>query len=60
MNTKKMTTADYNTYSAAIKTANENEDKKALEQIQLQLIATYGLENDNVRELLKKFKYTMF
>ena len=58
MNTKKMTTADYNTYSAAIKTANENEDKKALEQIQLQLIATYGLEN--VRELLKKFKYTMF
>ena len=56
---KKMTTADYNTYSAAIKTANEAEDKKALEQIQLQLIAIYGLENDDVRALLKKFKFSV-
>ncbi len=56
---KKMTTNDYYKYKTAIESANDTADKEALRQIQKQLIAEYGLHNDDVQELLKKFKYTV-
>ena len=56
---KKMTTNDYYKYKTAIESANDTEDKEALRQIQKQLIAEYGLHNNDVQELLKKFKYTV-
>lgn len=56
---EKMTTSDYFKYKSAIEAANDTEDKEALRQIQKQLIARYGLDNDDVRSLLKKFRYTV-
>ncbi len=55
----KLSTKDYNTYKSAIKAANDTQDKEALRQIQKQLVAKYGLENNDVRQLLKYFKYTV-
>ena len=55
----KMTLNDYYNYKSAIEAANDSEDKEALRQIQKQLIAKYGLDNDDVRELIKKFRYTV-
>jgi len=56
---ERMTTKDYFLYASAIEAANDSEDKEALRQIQKQLIAKYGLDNEDVRSLLKKFKYTV-
>lgn len=55
----KMETSDYYKYKSAIEAANDTQDKEALRQIQKQLIARYGLDNDDVKALLKKFKYTV-
>lgn len=54
-----MPTSDYNKYLSAIKAANDSHDKEALRQIQKQLIAKYGLDNENVKYLLKQFRYTV-
>lgn len=54
-----MPTSDYYKYRSAIEAANDSEDKEALRQIQKQLIAKYGLDNRDVRELLKKFRYSV-
>lgn len=55
----KMSTDDYYKYKSAIQTANAADDKESLRQIQKQLIAQYGLDNDDVRLLLKYFKYSV-
>ena len=52
-----MRSSDYNKYLSAIQAANDSEDKEALRQIQKQLIAKYGLDNDDVNWLLKQFRY---
>ncbi|MBQ9535080.1 MAG: hypothetical protein IJU78_04490 [Clostridia bacterium] len=56
---EKMSTADYNKYKSAINAANDTKDKEALRQIQKQLIAKYTLDNEDVKKLLKYFKFTV-
>ena len=53
----KMSTDDYHRYKSAIQAANDSEDREALRQIQKQLISKYGLDNDDVKQLLKYFRY---
>jgi len=55
----KMTTSDYYKYKSVIEVANDTQDREALRQIQKQLVAKYGMDNSDVRALLKKFKYTV-
>ena len=54
-----MTNRDYDIYKSAIEAANDTQDKEALRQIQKQLIAKYTLDNEDVRELLRKFRYSV-
>ena len=54
-----MTSWEYDKYKSAILAANDSKDKDALRQIQKQLIANYGLDNDDVKRLLKMFRYTV-
>lgn len=54
-----MSTSDYYRYKSAIEAANDSEDKEALRQIQKQLIAKYGLDNDDVRQLLRYFRFAV-
>lgn len=54
-----MKLSDHQKFKSAILAANDSKDKEALKQIQKQLIAEYGLNNDDVRYLLKLFKYTV-
>lgn len=54
-----MTTRDYEIYKSAILKANEEKDKEALRSIQMQLVARYGLENEDVQYLLKLFRYAV-
>jgi hypothetical protein len=54
---EKMTTKDYGRYKQAIEAANDTKDKEALRQIQKQLIARYGLDNEDVERLLKLFRF---
>lgn len=56
---RKMTAREYDLYRSAILAANDSEDKEALRQIQKQLIANYGLDNEDVRYLLKLFRYSV-
>lgn len=56
---QKMSIDDYYRYKSAIEAANDTDDKEALRQIQKQLIATYGLETNDVQQLLRYFKYTV-
>ena len=56
---QKMSTSDYYKYKSAIEAANDNQDKEALRQLQKQLIAKYSLDNDDVKQLLKYFKYSV-
>ena len=55
----KMQDKDYFDYRSAIEAANDSEDKEALRQIKKQLIAKYGLDDMDVYNLLKKYKYTV-
>lgn len=55
----KMSTSDYMKYKSSIQAANDTEDKYSLKQIQKQLIARFGLDNEDVKQLLKLFKYTV-
>lgn len=54
-----MNSTDYNRYLSVIQAANDTKDKEALRQIQKQLIAKYGLDDDDVRALLNLFRYTV-
>ena len=56
---EKMSTKDYYIYKSVIEAANDSQDKEALKQIQKQLVAKYGLDNDDVKQLLKYFKYSV-
>ena len=56
---ERMTSKEYDLYKSAILAANDSKDKEALRQIQKQLIAKYGLDNDDVRYLLKLFRYSV-
>lgn len=52
-----MNSSDYNRYLAAIKAANDTADRDALRQIQKQLIANYGLQDNDVDYLIRQFRY---
>lgn len=56
---RRMTSREYELYKSAILAANDSRDKEALRQIQKQLIANYGLDNDDVQRLLKLFRYSV-
>lgn len=56
---RKMTMREYDAYKSAILAANDTQDKEALRQIQKQLIANYGLDNNDVRYLIKLFRYNV-
>ena len=56
---ERMTSKEYDLYKSAILAANDSKDKEALRQIQKQLIAKYGLDNEDVRYLLKLFRYSV-
>lgn len=56
---QKMSTSDYYKYKSAIEAANDTQDKEALRQLQKQLIAKYSLDNDDAKQLLKYFKYSV-
>ena len=56
---EKITTRDYERYRSAIEAANSSEDKEALKQIQKQLIAKYGLDDEDIKYLLNKFRYSV-
>lgn len=52
-----MNASDYNKYLAAIKAANDSGDRETLRQIQKQLIAGWGLSDNDVDYLIRQFKY---
>lgn len=56
---RNMPSSEYNKYLAAIKAANDSEDREALRQIQKFLIATYGPADDDVDYLLRQFRYNV-
>ena len=56
---EKMTAKDYEIYKSAILTANEQKDKEALRKLQMQLVSRYGLDNDDVQQLLRLFRYSV-
>lgn len=54
---KNMTSNEYNRFLAAIKAANDSEDRDALRQIQKQLISMYGAADNDVDYLIRQFRY---
>ncbi len=56
---QKICLKDWELYKSAIEAANDSEDKEALRQLQKQLIAKFGVDNDDAKALLRKFKYTV-
>ena len=52
-----MSSSDYNRYLAAIKAANDDADRDALARIQKELIAYYGLHDDDADYLIRQFRY---
>ena len=54
-----MSSCDYNRYLAAIKAANDTEDRDALRQIQKDLIKNYGLGDKDVDYLIRQFRYNI-
>ena len=48
--------SEYNRYLAAIKAANDSQDKEALRQIQKQLIAQYGPNDSDADRLLAQME----
>lgn len=55
----KIPSSDYERYKSVIEAANDSQDKEALRQIQKQLIAKYGPDDDDVRYLLRRFRYNV-
>jgi hypothetical protein len=57
-----MRASDYNRYLAAIKAANDCEPSRArelLRKIQAELIANYGLSDNDVDYLIRQFRYNI-
>ena len=56
-----MDATSYNRYLSAIETANYMSDadraREVLRQIQADMIANYGLSDDDVDYLIRKFRY---
>lgn len=52
-----MDATSYNRYLSAIKAANDSADKEALRQIQKDMIARFGLGDDDVDYLIRQFRY---
>ena len=52
-----MNSTDYNRYLAAIKAANDSADRDALRQIQKDMIARFGLGDNDVDYLIRQFRY---
>jgi len=59
MEVNTVNSSDYNNYLSAIKQANDNGDKESLGRIKAQLIANYGLSDNDVNYLLKQFRYNV-
>lgn len=54
-----MPSSDYNRYLAAIKAANDSADKDTLRQLQRDMIARFGLGDDDVDYLIRQFRYNV-
>ena len=57
-----MRASDYNRYLAAIKAANDMEPSRArevLRKIQADMIAEYGLSDNDVDYLIRQFRYNI-
>jgi len=54
-----MPSSDYNKYLAAIKAANDRADRDALRQIQKDMIARYGIGDNDVDYLIRQFRYNV-
>lgn len=57
-----MDSSNYNRYLAAIKAANDCEASRArelLRQIQADMIARYGLSDDDVDYLIRQFRFNI-
>lgn len=57
-----MNSSDYNKYLSAIKAANDCEASRArdlLRQIQADMIARYGLSDDDVEYLIRQFRFNI-
>ena len=55
-----MESSAYNIYLAAVKAANDCEERRAkelLRQIQADMIAKYGLSDRDVEYLIRQFRY---
>lgn len=52
-----MDATSYNRYLSAIEAANDSADKEALRQIQKDMIARFGLGDNDVDYLIRKFRY---
>ena len=56
-----MDSKSYNIYLSTIKTANDMEDKdrakEILRNVQADMVSKYGLSDDDVEYLIKKFRY---
>ena len=56
-----MDASTYNKYLSVIKTANDMSDKERakdiLRKIQAEMISEYGINDDDVTYLIKKFRY---
>lgn len=54
-----MDSTNYNRYLSAIKAANDSADKEALRQIQKDMIARFGLGDNDVDYLIRQFRYNI-
>lgn len=54
-----MPSSDYNRCLATIKAANDSADWDALRQIQKDMIARYGLGDNDVDYLIRQFRYNV-
>lgn len=54
-----MPSSNYNRYLAAIKAANDRADRDALRQIQSDMIARFGLGDNDVDYLIRQFRYNV-
>lgn len=52
-----MNSSDYNKYLAAIKEADRTDDKEAMRQIHKQLVAKFGLDDNDVDYLIRQFHH---
>lgn len=54
-----MPSVDYNRYLAAIKAANDSADKATLRKLRDEMIARFGLVDNDVDYLIRQFRYNV-